>query len=130
VLSASSEIQAIPARIAAITFASPERAKFYLQETPYPFPVLSDPTLSAYRAFGLDRARWTTMLRPGVIGRYLKAMLRGWMPKKPHKGDDLLQLGGDFILDAAGILRYAHPSAEPTDRPSAAALLAALRAAA
>jgi hypothetical protein len=52
------------------------------------------------------------------------------MPTAPAKGDDVLQLGGDFVLDANSRLRYAHPSCNPTDRPSAATLLQTLRDAA
>jgi hypothetical protein len=65
-----------------------------------------------------------------VIGRYLQLILRGWMPRRPHKEEDALQLGGDFVLDSAGRLFYAYRSAEPTDRPSVEDLLAVLRRAA
>jgi hypothetical protein len=57
-------------------------------------------------------------------------MLRGWRPQGPNKGDDVLQLGGDFIVDAAGRLAYAFRSAEPTHRPSARELLEQIRKAA
>ncbi len=67
------------------------------------------------------------MLRAGVLGRYLGLLLRGWLPRKPCKNEDLLQLGGDFVLDAARRLVYAHPSAEPTDRPTIEELLQAVR---
>jgi hypothetical protein len=42
----------------------------------------------------------------------------------------VLQLGGDFLLDRAGRLVFAHRSANPADRPTMAALLAAARKAA
>ena len=40
---------------------------------------------------------------------------------------DSTQLGGDFIVDASGIVRLAYRSHDPTDRPSAEQLLAILR---
>lgn len=43
--------------------------------------------------------------------------LKGW--RSPGSGgDDTTQLGGNFIIDAGGILRLAYRSYDPTDRPS------------
>ena len=110
-----------------ISFTPPPRVAAYLAKYPQPFPVVSDPTLAAYRAFALERTSVGSLFRLGVIGRYLRLIFRGWRPSKPDAGEDILQLGGDFLLDANGIVRYAHPSAEPTDRPSAAELLQQVR---
>ena len=49
------------------------------------------------------------------------------MPWQKEKGADVLQLGGDFVLDAAGRLVHAFRSAEPTERPAIGELLEALR---
>lgn len=122
-----SDVAAIPARVVAISFAPPERVAFFLSDTQLSFPVLSDATLEGYRTFGLTRASWLSLLRPDVIWRYTKAMFRVGLPTKPAKGDDLMQLGGDFAIDAEGIVRFAHRSTEPTDRPSAAKLLEAMK---
>ncbi|MBX9680624.1 MAG: AhpC/TSA family protein [Gemmataceae bacterium] len=121
------DVAALPARVVAISFAPPERVAFFLRDTQLSFPVLSDGTLEGYRAFGLTRASWISLLRPDVIWRYMKAMFRVGLPTKPTKGDDLMQLGGDFAIDAEGIVCYAHRSSEPTDRPSAAKLLDAIK---
>ena len=117
------DLQKLDVNVLVISFAPPPRIADYLAEAPQPFPVVSDPTLAAYQTFGLQRTPVRSLFRLGVIGRYLALMSRGWMPKKPGQGEDILQLGGDFLLDAGGVARYAHPSAEPTDRPSAAELL-------
>lgn len=124
---AYAEIQALGGAVLVVSFAPPAQVAAYLERGPQPFPVVSDPQRRAYRAFGLEATTFGVMLRPGVVARYLGLVLRGWMPWRSARGDDLLQLGGDFVLDAAGRLRYAHASAEPTDRPSAAALIAAVR---
>jgi peroxiredoxin len=117
------ELQQLGAEVLVVSFAPPPRVAAYLAKYPQPFPVVSDPSLAAYRAFALERTPVRTLFRLGVIGRYLRLMFRGWLPKKPGGGEDILQLGGDFLLDADGVVRYAHPSTEPTDRPSAAELL-------
>ena len=121
------ELRAENCEVIAFSFAPPEIVGQFLQESPMPFAVLSDPSRSAYHALGLGRTSWGAMLRPASVGRYLKLMFRGWRPGKPRKDEDLLQLGGDFILDAEGRVTYAHRSAEPTDRPGVEELLRELR---
>ena len=82
------------------------------------------PERSVYRAYGLGRS----VLRvwsPKVLWRYLRLMLAG-RRLKPIQGDPH-QLGGDFIVDAGGIVRLAHPSRDPTDRPSVEKFLTVLR---
>jgi hypothetical protein len=54
-------------------------------------------------------------------------MLKGWMPGS-NEGEDVLQLGGDFVLNGDRRLIYAYPSADPTDRPAAESLVQAVRA--
>jgi len=44
----------------------------------------------------------------------------------PRSGEDLLQLGGDFVLDAQRRLLFAYRSADPSDRPTVRQLLDAL----
>jgi peroxiredoxin len=113
-----------------ITQARPELLAAFVQEQATPFPVVADPQRTAYRAFGLERTTWARMLRPRVLLGYLRLALRGWRPQKPKQGEDVLQLGGDFVLDGNGRLVYAYRSAEPTDRPAISALLQAVRQAA
>jgi peroxiredoxin len=110
-----------------VTQAQPNLLASFLREQPLAFPVVADPARFVYRVFGLERTTWGTMLRPGVILRYLRLIFRGWRPQKVREGEDILQLGGDFILDKEGRLTYAYRSTEPTDRPSVEELLKALR---
>ena len=107
--------------------ARPVLLAAYLRENPLPFPAVSDPMRAAYAAFGLERSSWGRMLRPHVVAGYLRLVFRGWRPRLPSGQEDVRQLGGDFVLDAAGRLRYAYRSADPTDRPTVEALLRAAR---
>ena len=122
------ELRQLGAEALVVSFAPPGRVAAYLAKYPQPFPVVSDPERSGYQAFGLSSTSVGAMLRPGVIARYLMHIFRGWLPDKRAEGEDIMQLGGDFLLDGAGVLRFAHPSAEPTDRPSAAELMKQARA--
>ncbi len=120
-------IRQLGADVLIVCQARPEVLATFLREHPLPFPIVGDPERTAYRRFGLERTSWATMLRPGVIWGYLRLMFRGWRPQAVRPGEDVLQLGGDFILDREGRLVYAYRSAEPTDRPPVAGLLQRLR---
>jgi len=120
------DIRRMGGEVLVVSFAQPAQLALYLREQALPFPVVADPSRTAYQAFGLERTTWRTLLRGGVVGRYLRLMLRGWMPKRKQEGADVLQLGGDFILDERRRLVYVHRSAEPTDRPAVEDLLATI----
>ena len=121
------EFRRLGAEVLVVTQARPELLAAFLRDHPLPFLAVADPERAAYRAFGLERTTWATMLRAGVLLRYLRLILRGWRPQQVRAGEDVLQLGGDFVLDGEGRLSYAYRSAEPTDRPSVEALLHAMR---
>lgn len=122
------EIRRLGGEVLVVSFAPPALLVVYQRESALPFAVVADPSRSAYQTFGLERTSWRAMLRAKVVWRFLRLMLRGWLPRHSHKGEDVLQLGGDFVLDARRRLVYAHRSAEPTDRPPVAELLRALEA--
>jgi peroxiredoxin len=121
------EFRRLGAAVLVVSQARPERLAAFLRDQPLPFPVAADPERAAYRAFGLERTSWARVLRPGVVLRYLRLIFRGWRPRQAEEGEDVLQLGGDFVLDGQGRLACAYRSAEPTDRPAVEALLQAVR---
>lgn len=123
------ELQQLGAELLVVSFSKPASVANYLERYRFPFPVVADPSRDAYKTFALKRASWKKILRPGVIFRYLKIALRGHWPRWPARDEDVLQLGGDFVLDRQGRLIYAHPSTEPTDRPTVQELLKAVRSA-
>jgi hypothetical protein len=124
-----SEIEQLGGQVLAISFTPTAKAAVFLQKHPLPFPVLCDPKREAYRAFELGRTSWLRILNPLVLGRYLRVMLRGRLPIKPDEGEDLLQLGGDFVLDAERRLVFASGSANVTDRPPVETLVQAVKTA-
>jgi len=66
------------------------------------------------------------MLSPLFLAKYLALMLKGWVPGS-NEGEDVLQLGGDFVLSGDRRLIYAYPSANPMDRPAAESLVQVVR---
>jgi hypothetical protein len=98
--------------------AKPEVLSRYLVRQNWTVPVVCDPDRTAYRAFGLERTGWLTFFRPKVLWGYLRGMLRGYRLKTPYAGEDVFQLGGDFVLDRTGKVVFAYPSTNPIDRPT------------
>jgi hypothetical protein len=114
------EFERLNIQVLLISFGTESWAKVWLEETGASFPLLLDPERRVYRAYGLGRS----VLRvwsPKVLWSYLRLTLAG-RPLKPIQGDPH-QLGGDFIVDAGGMVRLAHPSRDPTDRPPVEKLL-------
>lgn len=109
-----------------VSQAKPDVLSLYLSRQAWHVPIVADPDRIAYRAFGLERAGWLTFFRPKVLGGYLAKVLRGHGVRKPYPGEDVLQLGGDFVLDRGRRVVLARPSADPTDRPGVTDLLRGL----
>lgn len=118
------EIKALNSEVIVISFETGYWVQVWLAETEAVFPLLLDPTRSAYQAYGLERSllrSWS----PKNLWYSLKARLGG--RKVITTGADTGQLGGDFIVDAGGMIRLAHRSQDPTDRPAVAKLLSVLK---
>lgn len=108
------EIRRAGANVLVVTQSRPET----VAASNLPVPMLCDPDRTAYRYFGLERGRWSMFFRRSVLTHYLRLIFSGWRPHCSTAGDDLLQLGGDFILSADRRLVYRHRSNDPADRPA------------
>ncbi len=88
-----------------------------------PFRVLGDPERRVYRRYGLERETVWHVFHPRAVAPYWRA----WREKRgfrwPDPGDDLRQMGGDFLVDAEGQIRRAYYSITPADRPAVCDML-------
>lgn len=112
--------------VIAVSQSRPEELAGYTPRKQWRIPIYGDPQRQLYQAVGLERTRWYIFLWPPVLLGYVWGMLRGYLPRLPRPQEDVLQLGGDFLLDRQRRLLHAYPSATPTDRPSATELLRVL----
>lgn len=112
------EFRELNAEVLVVVAAGLKPLARFAEEFALPFSVLSDVTEEVYRTFGLGKG---IAIRPRTIVEFVRLV---W-----HEGGlhwpvgDIMQVGGDFIVDREGIVRYAHSSEDPTDRPEAAELL-------
>ena len=109
-----------------VSQAKPAMLTLFLKHYPKPYPVVGDPERAVYHAFGLERANPWTFANPLVIAAYLKQIVLGTRVRAPYEGEDVLQLGGDFLLNRRGEIGYAYRSRLTTDRPGIPELLAAI----
>lgn len=90
---------------------------------------MADEPRAAYRAYGLSRASWVRTLTPRALAPYVRLYFgtRGlrFDPSR-LKGQDLRQMGGDFVVSPDGVLTLAYASHDPADRPSAADIVGAM----
>ena len=118
------EIHACGGAVFGVSFEPRDRLFQLSRQMQLPFQLLSDPERDTYRAYGVHRGNLWRMFGPGTIWAYIKAL--GGGSSYHFARSDLRQLGGDFVIDAAGIVRYEHRGATPHDRPTVDQLLAVL----
>ncbi len=112
------EYAAAGLQIVLIGLGVPEKARQFQQELDLPFTVLCDPTKQSYSAFGLTR-RMSLLreLRPQSASRFVTDV-------RQHGGaateQDMLQLGGVFVVDRAGLVRFAFAALRASDQPALA----------
>ena len=97
----------------------------YRADTNVSWPVLIDLDRTLYRGYGMHRGRLRDIWGVRTWLAYLHELARGRLPK--YSGGDTRQLGGDVLIDPAGIVRFHHVGTGPADRPSVAAILEARR---
>ncbi len=117
------ELEARDTQVTIISFSTPALAQKWIEETRSSFHFLIDGEMKAYQAFGLESSlmrAWS----PKVWFAYAKLMSQGrkW---RGIQGDSS-QMGGDFIVDQRGVIRLAHRSHDPTDRPKVAEIIQVL----
>jgi peroxiredoxin len=118
------ELERLNVEVVLVTFSSAGYGRVWLKEVCSTFRLLIDREREIYALYDLTRSllrAWSLK----TVRRYIELMRAGrrW---RGIQGDST-QLGGDFVIDAQGIVRLAHPSRDPTDRPAVDELLALLR---
>jgi peroxiredoxin len=103
-----SMIQAHGAAVVAIAQHDPDLTARYAQTHQVPFPMLTDPTRQAYQAFGVVEGTYWETSGPQVIAQQIKLAWEGNVMGLPHSAGASRQLGGTFIVDTRGVIRFSH----------------------
>ena len=117
------KFQAAGADAAIVTMGPPEEAAKLSRRYQCAFPCLSDPRAEAYRAFGLERGGVAQVITPRIILRAAVATLKG---NYGGPMGDVFQMGGTFLIDREGIVRYRYRNRDAADNAPIEEVLAAL----
>jgi hypothetical protein len=104
------------AEVVLVTFTRQRSLRGYRSRLGLTYPVLSDEERVAYRAYGLGRGPWWRVWGLASLRAYARLLRRG--AKLQRVREDVLQLGGDFVIGRDGRLVYAYRSRGPAARPS------------
>ncbi len=108
-------------RIVVVTFETVAAVRAYAADTKAAWPILIDRDRALYQGYGMYRGRLRNLWGPRTWWAYAKEFAHGRLPRYPRA--DTRQLGGDVLVDPAGIVRFHHVGTGPADRPSVAAIL-------
>jgi peroxiredoxin len=114
------------ARVVLVGLGSVAETAAFKSRFDVPFAMIADPEKQLFSAFGLKRASTGSLFSMGMAVKGLTALAKGHGPGMPS--GDVRQLPGVFIIDTDGSVRFSHYAADPSDHPSADALLDVLRA--
>jgi hypothetical protein len=120
------ELRAKGADVLVISFDPIRRVRAYCRRLRLSFRCLSDEQRRTFAAYHLGRASWLRTLTPRALAPYVTLYLRRGGPRPAFGGQDLRQMGGDFVVAPDGRLTLAHASHDPADRPSTDDVLEAI----
>jgi len=104
-----------------VTFEAAPVVRAYIAEAKVTWPILIDRDRTLYRGYGMHRGRLSDIWGLRTWLAYAKELARGRLPR--YAGGDTRQLGGDVLIDPAGLVRFHHVGRGPADRPSVATVL-------
>lgn len=120
------DIQALGAEVVAITPSDSVSARRLAQELRLPFPTLADLRRQSYRLYGLFETTLVEIVRPEVVVRTMQQLARGNIPKTSPFNSSFTQVGGLFVVDTLGVVRFSHIASPVFDYPAIDDCLAVL----
>ncbi len=119
------EIRALGSEVVVVSLEPLHRLKKQVEQMGLPFLMLSDPELTIYAAYGVRRGSFRDVFNVGASLQFLKLLLKGRWVWGGH--GDIMQMGGDFIIDEEGFLTYSQPAARSQDRAEVDLLIEELK---
>jgi len=108
-------------KIVVVTFESNLLSRSYVEETSLTWPLIIDETRELYRSYGMFSASFWNIWGPKSWLAYLKEIIKGEKLKKSES--DVMQRGGDVLIDPNGIVQMHYVGEGPGDRPNVEKIL-------
>jgi hypothetical protein len=119
----SDELKARGADLYIIGNGTPSFIAGFRDQTKYPGPIYTDPSLTAFKAAQLKRSV-TRTLDPRSLGKALGAFAHG--QRQGLRQGDAWQQGGVLVVAPSGEVKYHHASDRPGDNATATHIVRAL----
>jgi hypothetical protein len=120
------EFENVGVDVAAVGLGEPKHAAFFGPRLAPSVTCLTRPTPEAHYAYGIGRAGVESLVQPVMFSAALKAAAGGHLQGK-STGDGRV-LSGTFVIDQAGVIRFAHYARFPGDDPQTEDILHAAEA--
>ena len=111
------------ARIVLIGQGTPTDCAEFCSRTHVEFDVFVDPERVAFRAFGLAEGTFMQIAGPAVTLPWMKLEMKKETRQHGLRGGSFMQMPGTFLVDDAGIVRFAHRNRHVADSPRNQAML-------
>ena len=99
-----------------ISSGSPEQAESFRHDFEVPFPIVCDAECVLFKKYGLRDMDRRDYYSPFMLLKVVKIMFEGYGHKSGQGSSS--QLGGVFIIDTGGKVRFVHIAANAADHPS------------
>jgi len=119
------ELQAAGVQLAAVGLGEPKHAQRYCGQLAPNVTCVVNVTKEAYTAFGIARGNLTQLAGPSVILNAAKATAQGFT--QGLATGDTHMIGGTFVIDQHGIIRFAHYDAHAGDHPEFSEIFRAVK---
>ena len=108
-----------------VSFEADFLARQYIEETSMSWPLLVDKTRDLYRAYSMLNGSFWDIWGLKTWIAYFKELRKGHKPKESR--GDVMQRGGDVLIDPNGIIRLHHVGTGPGDRPTIDSIIGVIR---
>lgn len=108
-------IRAAGLKSVAVGIGEPKHAISYCGKLAPSLNCLVNKTVDVHVAYGLRRGGWSTMLNPKLYANSARAAQAGFT--QGQATGDIAMLGGIFIVDQQGLIRYAYVNEVAGDYP-------------
>jgi peroxiredoxin len=99
-----------------VSSGSPEQAESFRHDFEVPFPIVCDPECVLFKKYGLRDMDPRDYGSPRMLVQVVKVLAQGYGHKSGQGSNS--QLGGAFIIDTGGKVRFAHTAVNAADHPS------------
>lgn len=121
------ELDSLNVNIIVVTFEENFLSRSYVEETSLSWPLIIDESRDLYRGYGMLAASFWDIWGPKTWLVYLKEIMKGQKLKKSDS--DVMQRGGDVLIDPEGKVQLHHVGDGPADRPEVSVILKTIKAA-